>query len=135
MYNFEQFANPNADMSGQHSFEDVSQTAYYNNAVAWANTNKIVQGYENKFYPQDEITREEIVTILYGYSTDKTYDTTKELTGFSDANSVSEYAKIPMKWAVDNGIIKGANGEIMPQATATKAQISQMFLNYYQSIN
>ena len=135
MYNFEQFANTNADMTGQHSFEDVSQMEYYNNAVAWANTNKIVQGYENKFYPQDEITREEIVTILYGYSTDKTYDITKELTGFSDANLVSEYAKIPMKWAVDKGIIKGSNGEIMPQATATKAQISQMFLNYYQSIN
>ena len=47
-------------------FEDVVAGAYYEQAVAWATENRIVDGYGNgKFGPDDTITREQLAVILY----------------------------------------------------------------------
>ena len=49
-------------------FSDVQSDSWYANAVAWACENNIVFGISNKeFKPNDEISREQMVTILYRY--------------------------------------------------------------------
>ena len=134
LYNFEQLIHTDGTTTGTHTFTDVPETAYYNNAVAWAYTNDVVNGFENKFAPEDTITRQEIVTILSNYAKKNGYDMTRtqELNEFSDADSVATYALAPMEWAVGNGIIQGSDGKIMPQATATKAEISQILMQFFK---
>jgi len=49
-----------------HNFADVKTTDYYNNAVAWAATNKITVGTSaTTFSPNDDCLRGQIVTFLY----------------------------------------------------------------------
>lgn len=52
--------------AGNDSFNDVSANAYYAKAVAWANENGITSGTgSNKFSPNADCTRGQIVTLLY----------------------------------------------------------------------
>ncbi len=49
-------------------FPDVDYKAYYGDALDWANTNSIIQGYSNgNFGPNDSLTRAQIVAILKRY--------------------------------------------------------------------
>ena len=57
------------------NFEDVVANTWYTEAVRWAASEKIVEGYGNgKFGTDDAITREQMVTILYRYAQYKGYD-------------------------------------------------------------
>lgn len=47
-------------------FTDVSASAYYASAVAWASQNGIVEGFEDgSFQPDAAITREQLAAVLY----------------------------------------------------------------------
>ena len=51
------------------AFTDVKADWYYTDAIAWAAENKIVEGYgSGTFGPEDFVTREQVMTILYRYA-------------------------------------------------------------------
>lgn len=116
------------------SFSDVSENAYYAKAVAWAATENIVGGYgDGKFGPEDPITREQLAAILYRYAQYKgtNNSNTADLSVFTDAASISEYAEDAMRFAVGNGIMNGnGDGTINPTGTATRAEAAQMLMNF-----
>lgn len=79
------------------------------------------------FRPDDDVTREEMVTMLYRFAASQNMDTTTtgDLSNFTDASSVQSYATEPMTWAVGNGIILGmGNNELAPRESATRAQFA-----------
>ena len=110
------------------SFTDVPASAYYAKAVAWAVENGISDGTNM----EANITREQLATILYRYAKQKGYDVSKSaaLTGFSDADKVSGYAFDAMQWAVAEELLKGSNGKLDPQGSATRAQVAAMLHRY-----
>ena len=58
-----------------------------------------------------------------------------DLSAFSDAASVSEYAQTAMQWAVANGILSGkGNGVLDPKGNATRAEVAQMLMNFCEQI-
>lgn len=124
-------------VSGDVSFTDVPD-AYYTEAVAWAASNGLVEGFENNtFKPTQNITREQFATILYRYAAFKKADTTVsgDLSGFTDAASTSTWAKDAMTWAVDNGIIQGVTPTTLaPQNTATRAQGAAMLMRFIENL-
>lgn len=119
------------------SFADVKDQAYYKNAVAWAASNKIVKGYgENKFGPNDSITREQMAAILKSYSTYKKYNTTASarISQFRDFNKVSGYAVESVEWAVGEQLIGGkGNGLLDPKGKATRAEVASIFQRYLEA--
>ncbi len=117
------------------SFSDVASGRYYSTAVAWAAKNGIVDGYSSTvFGVNDPVTREQFATILYRYAKYMGYSTTgSSLTGYYDANSVSSWARDAMGWAVKNGIITGSgNSRLNPTGTASRAEVAQMFMSFYE---
>jgi hypothetical protein len=80
-----------------------------------------------------------MAVILYRYARYKGVDV-KEADAakyhtFRDADQVSNYAKVPMIWAVDKGVINGmGDGTLAPQETATRAQVAQIIRNYDQKV-
>ncbi len=111
------------------SFSDVVSTAYYANAVAWAqHDSKIVSGTSSSlFSPNDSITREAAVTMLYRYAVycDIDVSATTSITGYSDYSSVSTYARTAMAWAVATGVTTGTTSTTLsPKGTLTRAQIA-----------
>ncbi len=114
-------------VTGKSTFPDVVD-GWYSDAVVWAQEAKVVLG-DNKglFHPDDDVTREEMVTMLYRFAAYKEYDVTAtgDLSKFTDASSVQSYATEPMTWAIANGIIKGmSETELAPRETATRAQFA-----------
>jgi hypothetical protein len=121
------------------SFTDVPASAYYAKAVAWAQQNDIVNGVsETSFDPNDEITQEEFVTILYRYCIyyrGMISIQPGSLSGFSDADDIAYYAKTPFAWLVAAGIIKTEDGtKLRPKDDAIRGQIAVMLTRLHKMI-
>lgn len=112
------------------SFTDVAAGAWYEKAVAWANSRDIVAGYSNgKFGPKDDITRQQLAVMLWRYAGRP--ETSGSLEQFSDSNKVSAWAEAALKWAVENKIINGkGNGVLDPVGKATRAEVATMLKNF-----
>ena len=106
------------------NFRDVAADSYYAKAVAWANENGIVLGMgDGTFDPDSAVTREQMVTIFFRYAKFCGVKTEAgTLDAFRDAANVSDYAREAMGWAVKAGLVKGDGQDLMPKATASRAQ-------------
>lgn len=125
------------EVTGTSPFADVTEGRYYTDAVIWAAEHEIVNGVtETLFLPNKEITREQLVTILYRYAAYQGADTTagETLSGFPDGASVSQYAVPAMNWAVKTGLIVGTEGKLAPKAGATRAQVATVMMRLCQEI-
>jgi hypothetical protein len=74
------------------------------------------------------VTREQLVTMLYRYAGEPETDGT--MSAFSDADKVSDYAQKAMAWAVANGIIQGDKGKLDPKGDATRVQVAAVLRRY-----
>ena len=117
------------------AFADVPADAWYAKAVAWANVNGIVQGYDaSTFAPDDRITREQLAAIFQRYAGFKGMETSGrgDLSQFGDTGALSNWAQEGVSWAVGAGLISGkGDGVLDPQGATTRAEaavILQRFL-------
>lgn len=128
----------NEPTAGTANFNDVASGQYYANAVAWASANNIVSGYgDGNFGPNDAITREQLVAILFRYAEYKGYDLTKraDLSAFADETSISEYAVDAMSWANAMGLVSGVSDTmIAPTNRAVRAQVAMIFMSFCEKI-
>lgn len=127
-------------VEGENSFTDVvrgSGTAWFYDAVTWAQQNGIMGGYDNSsFAPNDPITREQLAAIFYRYAQYKGYDTTQggmAIREFGDYESISDYAMSAMAWAVNTGLVKGDSNLLYPNGTATRAEIAAMLHRFVEN--
>lgn len=114
-------------------FPDVSAGSWYTDAVYWAKANGIVDGYsDGRFAPDDSITREQLVTMLWRYAKYKGQDVSAaaDLSAYQDGAQVSAYAAPAMQWACGTGVVQGSNGKLMPADTATRAEVAQILQNF-----
>jgi len=115
-------------------FKDVAEGAWYEEAVAWAAEESIVNGMtETSFAPNAAITREQMATILYRYAQYKGMSTrgNADLDDYTDADSISAYAAKAMNWAVANGLITGmTETALAPTGTATRAQVATILMRF-----
>lgn len=127
-------------VEGENSFTDVvrdSGTAWFYDAVTWAQQNGIMGGYGNSsFAPNDLITREQLAAIFYRYAQYKGYDTTQggmAIREFDDYESISDYAMGAMAWAVNTGLVKGDSNLLYPKGTATRAELAALFHRFAEN--
>ena len=129
LYRLEGDPNP-----GIYDFIDMDPSQWYGPAVSWAANNGVGNG---KFAPDDSVTREQVATILFRYAQKKCYNTgaRADLTAYSDANSVSEYAVEALTWANGAGIVNGKEGaRLDPQGNASRAEIATMLMRFCENI-
>ena len=132
LFNMEQPTDPEAPAA----FRDVAADQWYAKAVNWAVWQGYMSGYgTGSFGPNDALTREQLVTVLWRYSGSPVMDNSSMLNTFSDAALTSDYAPQAMTWAYAQGVISGnADGTLNPQGTATRAEIAQMLMNYCENV-
>ena len=115
----------NPEQSFDGDFNDVADNAWYAESVKWAAENGIVSGVgDNNFAPEDTLTREQMVTMLYRYAGSPKVE--GNVAGqFSDSANISGYARDAMNWAISKGIVNGVgNNTLAPQGQATRAQLA-----------
>ena len=123
----------------ENTFVDVNAKSgsWYIDAVAWAAANNIVGGIgDGKFDPEGKITREQMATILFRYANWKGIDTSKrgDLNAFPDGGKTASWAKEAMQWTVAEKIIGGSDGKLLPQGSATRAQVATILMRFIENI-
>ena len=78
-------------------YKDIEQAPWYLAALEWCNAQGIVQDADT-FRPSDACTREEFATMLWRW---------KGSPESKPADGCSEWAKLPVGWAVESGIMDG----------------------------
>ncbi|MBR5329233.1 MAG: S-layer homology domain-containing protein [Firmicutes bacterium] len=115
-------------------FKDVDADAWYAKAVAWAEENGIAKGITTEYFaPNAEVTREQMATFLHRYALKNNIDAANDadLSKFSDHETISEYAKESMKWAIHHHLIIGkGNGELAPGEYTNRAQIATILIRF-----
>ncbi|MBQ8143560.1 MAG: S-layer homology domain-containing protein [Butyricicoccus sp.] len=119
------------DMSlyvSEENFEDVSPDTYYADALSACRTIGIATAdASNKFFPTDALTRQDAMVFLY-----RTLERTGlhlpagDLSAFSDASEIADYAVQPVSALVRAGVISGSDGKINPTAPVSRASMSVM---------
>lgn len=123
------------------TFVDLRQS-WYMDAVAWAEQNHVLNGVGNgRFDPDGEVTREQLVTILYRLAgkpsgmelmLSSVYDSR-----YPDSEQISSWAKQALYWSIYEGIYCGEESEeigelLAPAVAATRAQIAVMITRYLE---
>ena len=125
-------------VTGQSGFTDVEADTWYTDAVAWAAEEGVVNGVSaTQFAPGNNITREQLATILFRYAEAKGYDVSPraDLSGFPDAGGILPYAQEAMAWAVAEGLLQGfEDGTLRPQDNATRAQIAVIMMRFCETV-
>ena len=122
------------------SFKDVTAGAWYTEAIRWAASQGIVNGYSDAaFGPNDNITREQLAAILYRYE-QKNGGGFKGMWMFRmdyvDLADVSDWAFEAICWMNMNSIVNGKPGKIMdPKGSATRAEAAVMLQRYCDVIS
>ena len=114
----------------------MAEGTWYKDAVAWAAANGIVGAMGQRFGPNDSITREQMVCILYRYAKYAGYDVSQSgsLTGFTDGGQTSKWAVAAMEWAVGSGLIQGKDGNILdPAGLATRAEAATILQRFIEN--
>ncbi len=121
----------------KNQFPDVKKDDWFANAVIWAYENEIITGYSDSglFGPADDITREQMATMMFRYANYKKYNTAEEkaLTDFPDGNKVNRFAKDAMEWCTAMGIISGKGEEskvLDPQGNTVRAEAATIISRY-----
>lgn len=111
-------------------FTDVSDGDWYAQAVNWAASVGVVNGFDDgTFQPNAAITREQMAAILRNFAAYKGLDVSASgsLSTFTDAASVSDWAKESVEWAVGSGLIGGyEDSTLRPQGTTTRAEVASV---------
>jgi hexosaminidase len=120
---------------------DVYEGEWYANAVAWAYATGVVTGDLNakKFFPNADVTREQLALMMYRYADYKKYDVTanSDLAGLKNAENVSNWAASGVKWAVGAGLISGIEKDgvkdLAPQGNASRAQMAAILQRFCEA--
>lgn len=130
--------NDEPEVTYNPKFPDVPDGQWYTNAILWASSIGVVNGYSNTgmFGTGDNLNREQMAVMMYRYAQHQNYDISQktDFSGFMDAASVNEFAKEAMQWAVGSGIITGRDGgtRIDPQGNANRAECATIITRFME---
>jgi hypothetical protein len=122
------------------SFEDMPAGAWYHDAVAAAVNTGLITGYSDLvFAPDENITREQMASIISRALQMKSTETVDDgdigqiINKFRDKGDISPWARQGTALAVSRGIVSGVSADTFaPRASATRAEAAVMILRLYE---
>ena len=109
--------------------KSTAGTPWYAAGERWAMEDEISYGTNMT----GVITREQLVTMLFRYAVKNGLEAvtlSENLTQFTDASDISAWAVSAMQWAVGQGLIQGSNGQLRPQANASRAEVATILMRF-----
>jgi len=123
---------------GNIPFTDVAAGKWYSDAILWITQESILIGYgDGTFGVEDPLTCEQVASVLHRYAYYSGMDTgsSADLSIFTDAGDVSEWALEYVRWAVAEGIIPARSGTtIEPRKNVTRAEIAEILMRFAEVI-
>lgn len=114
-----------ADTEGGDSWYSVGQE--------WA----VAAGVSDGTDPMGDVTREQLITMLYRYAVYKGQDVSvgeeTNILSYTDVDQVSEWAMSAFQWACGAGIIEGDDdASLSPQANTTRAEAAAILMRFIE---
>ncbi len=114
-------------------FADVLKNFWYTDAISWAASNGVYAGYGNgMFGPNDNVTREQLAVVLYGYAKSKNMDVSAgadtNILSYLDASEISNWAFEALQWACAEKLLIDDNGALNPTDPASRAEVAQAIM-------
>lgn len=108
------------------SFSDVAKGAWYAAPCAWARENGIAQGDEaGLFHPESPVTRQEMAAFFCRFAGGQSQG--DALAAFADESQVSQWAREPLSWSVEQGLMEGVSPNLLsPQSSLTRSQLAAL---------
>lgn len=123
------------DDNAKATYSDVATSYWGYLEISSAQELGIVDFFGDTFAPEQAITRDEMVALLYNAAdvADITLPTTATAEDFTDASSVAEYAVEALEALQKAGIINGmGDGTFAPKGETTRAQASKVVFLVYK---
>ncbi|WMJ77396.1 MULTISPECIES: leucine-rich repeat protein [unclassified Sedimentibacter] len=128
----------NPEINSSPSFKDVQDKSWYGDGVAWAANADIVKGLTDDFFaPNEKLTREQLIVILYRYAQYKGIDTTvgSDLSSYNDSNEIADWSNSAMEWAVSAGLLQGRNNKMLaPGDVVTRGESAMILTKFIEEI-
>ncbi len=124
-------ADGEVSVEGESAFSDVAEGQYYTDAVIWAAENGIVTGMtEDTFAPDENVTREQMATMIGRYLTYKNIDVADGgEVAYTDEAEIAEWAADAVKLTRWAGLLEGnADGSFAPKRNTTRAEAAALFV-------
>lgn len=125
-------------VTSKADFTDVPDDEWYTDAVCWAVENGLVTGYEdNTFRPEEILTKEHLVTILYRYAGYKGYDISfqSNLSEYTDWDTVSAYALDAVRWAKGKELLYETQPlALVPGEKVRRSHIAAMIMKFCENV-
>ena len=130
--------NGSPEPTSANPFTDVADTSAYARAITWAAENKLTNGTtDTTFAPNQTITRQQFLAILYRYARFMEYDVSvgedTNILSYEDVNQAAEYAIPALQWACGTGVLE-AEGKLEPTAAAPRWQVAEFLANFSQLV-
>lgn len=121
-------------------FDDVSAEMPYAEAIRWAASVKIVNGCsESSFAPDDVLTREQLVAILWRYAKSENIDVSigenTNILSYEDVFTVSDYAIPAFQWTCGSGVLFGNTASTLaPKNAVNESQLEEALFRYSENV-
>jgi len=130
-------ANGDEVIDGAPCFHDVAAGSIYEAGINWCAEQGWMTGTDDGlFQPDRVVTREALMAVLHRYAAASGYSVTADgdLSRFTDAASVSGYAREALSWAAGAGLIQSEGGRLSPSAPVTRAQAMDILVRFMDLI-
>ena len=116
-------------------FDDVADGLWYSEAIDWASSNGIVNGYgDGNYGPTNQITREQIMAILNRYAVYKNWTDDIALPMIPQYNC-STWAENNVIWADMSGLLNGLGVDITDMtAKASRGELAAYLSRFVQNV-
>ena len=124
----------NVIINGDGTFDDVPNDAWFAAAVRWAVDAGITNGVGSGFAPNDTLTRETLVTMLYRFAQyldlELAAGEESSILAYTDVSEIDAWALPAMTWAVGAGIVNGSDGTLSPRANTDRSQCAKILVAF-----
>ena len=137
LWNFEGNPLPN----GTAHFDDVTERSWYYEAITWAAENSVVVGYGNgRFGPNDPITCEQVIQMLYNYAIEfKGYEIPQniKMPDFYTTDQIAIWAETAVKTLSEAGVLHGlpeSDNKLNLKDKTSRGETAQIFMNFLRFV-
>ena len=114
-------------------FSDTAPDDWFYHAVSWCQQEGLIVGYaDGTFLPDNPLTREQLVSILYRYAryAGSSLRATADLSQYDDCDEVSAWARDSLRWAMTNCLLTVSDNSLRPSDTVSRAELASAFYSY-----
>ena len=109
--------------------QTITGTTWAEDAKAWAMAQSVSDGTN----PDGNVTREELVTMLYRYagSPEMNVPELGLINGYPDSADISDWAQNAFAWALSTGVIDGRDGKLAAGESVTRAEAATILARFH----